>query len=1004
MQPATVIRSFLRQLQRVERRRAWGLALLRVGAVLGLGVFGSLCVAAAGEPGDRLLPLTVAALACAVALHQLFVHGLRQHRALGDEVELARWVEARVPPLGSALVTAVELGLRSSPSAGTPSPALVEAVLANAAREVAGLVPGRLGGMPVVGAPPEVLAARQRRPLAPLLALAVTVLAVFASPGLLGTALAKLTHDLPPEEQDGGQWVDLAVSQLDLDIAPPAYARVAARTVPRSSGDVTALAGSTVTFKGVSLLPDTKEAALELASAPGERWSVEVVPGEPGAQLSGRLTVGDMDRYRFALLLEDGTIVRERTWRQVTAQPDAPPEVTLVLPEADLEVKPDDRLAFFFEATDDLGLRAVDLVARGSDGRELLRESARLAEGARVEKGHLTLEVTRLGLEAGEYADVGFEARDQRPSRDAAADAAATGRSAARRLTLYSPEAEHDAILALLDAVLEALVLVYADRVEHPLMAEEVRPWVVAAPHAEGIAKALEGILARLEEAIARLALDSEATAPMREGVRAARDRLEPNATHERALLARWASEERGLDAVAAATLMRDLNVLGIDDAEAAIFELKRLLDAARKDDVLEGGRELLATQDELMELLKKLKDNPDDATREQVLRKMKQLQAKMQRLRQELSKLQERSPYENQNPQQRPGERQTEMADMSTAMERVEDLLKEGKVDEAMKLLEELNQSTQSMMAGLQDDLERGGGRLGAAAARRQQAFSDELDAVAGQQEGLKGETSASAREAAKAAADRARAALDGVPLDGAAGAVKRAHDAASKAAQGLSEAARDGGPGMESAADRLSEALDGLAKELGQAARGARGDARQGLEAARDQAAGAARDARGGGEAGDSPSLERLRDAQARLRERLGKLGEQLSGLEQDTPGIGGELGPRLSEAAARMREAEAGLGKGQAREASARQQEALEQLKELQQAMEAREPKPGQEPGGEADGAGVNKDKVAIPKENKPGGARQLRAEILRAMQEETPDAWRDAVKRFYEELTR
>ncbi len=1010
MQPATAIRTFLAQLQRIERRRVWWLATLRATAVLTLGGFGALCVAAVGEPGSRLAPLVLVGVAAALAVHQLLRHGVLPHRALGDTAELARWVEARVPTLGSSLVTAVELGLREPPvtAGAAPSPALVAAVVANAAREVARLDARRLGDLPETGASPSSLLARRRRGWVPLGALGLSLGAILASPGLVEAAVAKFVWEAPPEEADGGLWVDVAVSQLDLEIAPPAYARLAARTLPRSSGDVTALTGATIDFAGTSLVPETVEAALELASAPGERWAVDVTPGDPAIRLSGRLTVGEDDRYRFALRLADGTIVRERTWRHVTAQPDAPPEATLVLPETDLEVKPDDRIDFFFEATDDLGLGAIALVARAEDGRELLREAVRVAEGARVEKGHITLEVKRLGLEAGERADVGFEARDLRPAPAAADAEAVIGRSATRRLTLYSPEAEHDAIRAVLDAVLTSLVGIYADRVEHPLMADPEaggpRPWHVAAPHADTIAQALREVLTRLDEAIARLALDPEATDALRDGVRAVRDRLQPNATHERALLERWQREERSLDAVAAATLMRDLNALGIDDTETSIFELKRLLDASRKDDVLARGRELLEAQDELMELMKKLKDNPDPAAREQVLRKMKQLQARMQRLRQELAKLQERSPYENQNPQQRPSERQTEMSDMASTMEQVEALLKEGKVDDAMKLLEQLNQSTQSMMAGLQEDLEQGGGRLGAAAAKRQQAFSDELDAVAGQQEGLHGETSANAREAAKQAAEAAREALDGMGLEGAGEGTRRRHAAAKDAAEALREAADGGQPGLEEAADGLAEALDKLSDALGEAARGARGGTREGLEEARQQASEAARGARDGAAEGEEGQLGRLEEAQQRLRERLGKLGEQLSGLEADTPGVAGEVGPKLAEAAEAMRAAEQGLGKGQAREAAARQQAALDTLKDAQQAMESRKPKPGNAPDGEADGAGSGKEKVAIPRENKPGGARQLRAEILRAMQEETPEAWRDAVKRFYEELTR
>lgn len=1029
MQAKETIRIFLRRVRLAERVRLWSASFAVAAAGLGVSLLVSLSLMATTGPQEAWLGWFILSLGTLATLIATLFTAIRRHRALSDDVEVARWIESQRPMLSSSLVSAVELG-RVSRAELVGSPMLAEETTLVAARAVATLDATRLGDPP--GA--------RRRVLQGLSAAAIAVAAFLAAPALWDLGWANLTHSAPAAERDGARWVDAAVSQIDVEIRPPPYTSLGTRRLPRGIGDISALVGSEVRLSTTSTLPDVARAALVLESSPDTRWEVDIdAPDTPAPALRGAFRVGADDRYQFTLLLRDGTVVRERAWRRVTATPDLPPEATLLLPESDLEVKPDDRIEFFFEASDDLGLGPIDLVVTGEDGSELLRTPARDATGSRLEKGSATVDVARLDLEPGDAVDVLFEARDLNDLDPEAGPG--IGRSAPRRLTLYSPADEHERFLADLEAIMDALIDVLADRIESPLDASAADRWARVSPFVVKVVRDMSDLLGRLETLVRSFAADPMASPELRDGVRAIHDNLLAIHEQESAQVTRWQTDPRLTNIRVMVQLLDRLNRDGIREDEASILALKRLLDDARKASVMDIGRQILETQNEMMELLKKLKETDDPAAKEAALKKLKKLQQKMQQLQQELAKLQERTPYENQNPQQRPSDRQLEAADMKSTMERIEELLKEGKYDEAMALLEELNKSTQEMMAGLQEDLDAMGGRMSAAASRRQAEFMQELDAVADGQRGLQGETGAvgegmeqrmadEAREqhaeALDAAREGARAmqqALEGAKGEGLHPDDARAIDALGKKARELEDALREGKLDRANQLSReLSEGIAEAQREVGESAsREIDAERLDGLKESGGklgEAGEASREiseklgAMGAGQepAPNSPErsrLDRLAQEQRALKERLDRMNEKLDELEGDQPGIKGELGPKLGEAAEKMNEAGNELGEGAPRDAENRQQEALERLREAQQAMKERmQRQKGSQPNGQEDGVGINdpNEKVGIPADDPYAAPRNLREEIMRAMQEDAPAAWKESIRRFYEELTR
>jgi len=1021
MEPFDATLGFLtrvrRELASVSRAETLFLIVLALVATAGLGL-GLAALLGAG-PGRWAWVIIAAGLAGTGYVAWRFWVLPRRRRALDQT--LALWVEERVP-LGSGLVTAVEAGalIRTTPPERLGfSPRLATEAAARAASVLASVRPEAL---------PD------RRRLAHLRwgVLGASVLAasaVLLAPDLWARGLTNLVAPSPDAGADGERLVDVAVSQLDLEVRPPRYTGLEPRRLPRSSGDVEALIGSEVRFSTTALFPVTG-AALVLQSDPESRWLLQL---ESDGTIKGSLQVGESDRYQFVLVDASGQVVRERVWRSVTAAPDRAPEVTLLLPEQDLEVKPDDTIDFFYEASDDIGIDKVELVVMSDRGEELSRKVVSQANGNRIDKGNSPLAVPSLGLEPGEAVDVHFEVGDH-------AAPAGVGKSQARRIQLYSPQDEHDQLLARLEILIERMIDVLADRLESPVDARE--PFKIAdfVRIHQGIGGATEAVLRELEAILQGLSTDSLASDAMRDAVRGVLESVRDVSEQEQAHLKKWVLDPDTADPRVLVSLLDQTNDEAVSVFEQGILELKRLLDGALKDAIMEAGRELLDTQQDIMELLKKLKETNDPAAREAVMKKLRQLQEKLRKLQQQMARAQERAPYENQNAAQRPNENQETAQDMEDKMAQVEKLLAEGKIDEAMKLMEEMARSTQELMAALENDLEGGGPSMSAASRKKMQEVQQQLNEVADGQRGLQRETNALEQAIAdkqaemlkeraaqqmgdlKQLAKEIRERLDGVPDKSLHSADQRALGELEKAAREIEQALEQmkiAEAGRESG--RVAEDADKLGAEVG-AAEEREGDAeRQGkLGKAMDELGKAERAAReladkiegmqpgpGQGQTpGQGQQLGELGKRQKELQQKLEQLGQKLSELEGELPGISQELGQPLQEAGKKMGEAKGELEGSRPGPAGQRQQEAMEKLQEAQQQMQERMKRSQRDGGQDDESTGVNNPKaeVEIPKEDPYARPRKLREEILKMMDEQAPERYRDAIKKFYEDLTK
>ena len=365
--PASLPREVLNTLAAVRRRRR-ALALLQAGC----WAVGALCLAVGLL---YVVPLTGSAptwarigarvWVAASVLVPLGVFVVPVWRRTRSWLSVARAVDDRVPGTEDRLLTAVDLaGALDAHSldADPETQRLARAQLESSRDAAAQVVPERL--LPVGGLPTNTL-------LGPGLA-AFALCALILAPDRLDPSLAALFGPVPDAEADGAvpDADDLAVTltlrNLDIRLVPPAYSGREELVLEGTTGDFQALPGTRV--------------FLEADTSGGGRSAVVVldgrddpVPGDlDGKHVAAEFVTGNGASYRIEMARGLGREpLRSRTFA-IERLPDRAPELEVLAPGGQLTLSADETVPLQVRADDDFALSRLErVVYRG--GQELHR-------------------------------------------------------------------------------------------------------------------------------------------------------------------------------------------------------------------------------------------------------------------------------------------------------------------------------------------------------------------------------------------------------------------------------------------------------------------------------------------------------------------------------------------------------------------------------------------------------------------------------------------------------
>ncbi|MBI1946339.1 MAG: DUF4175 family protein [Deltaproteobacteria bacterium] len=959
-----------------------------------------------------------------------------------DVVVAARLEDAlarRGAPAGDAVRGAVELLDEGKDEVLGRSRALCRAHIAGtAARVVEGGARDSLSAVALERALPTLLLAA-----AALLMLVVSTLGFPAAFAARWDKLFSATGAQRALDERAASALPL-VTDLKLTLRYPAYMGEPDEVIAGSSGDVLAPRGTEVTVEGRADRP--LEGAVLLV---GERELQVELPD--ARSLRARFTVEGGGAYRFRVDPARGLPELDPVAHKITVRPDAPPTVLMLEPDADRVVQQDETVRLAFSAKDDVGLTKFRVVVKrqGSAREPWTKDLLELPGGLAAARGKGDFTVAETGARPGDRLSVYVEALD-----NDTVGGPNVGRSSTRVLTVFSAAEQHQRVTARLQDVLDKMVDALGDELEAPVRSETEGAAVDAAAQRRDVERhrQIEARHAALQQALdeALLAL--------------AEDRLAPAAT--RRALANLKVAEAGLVAAKKRTLAQLVQLTDggklagtapwrrlaadqralVERLEKDVLYLEDLLAREKIAEARQIADDLKRAQQDLKALIDQYKKSGDPEVRKALLDEIARMQKQMAELMDKLAALQRDVPDEFLNDEAFKGD------ELLKGARDIDQLIEEGKLDEAAAALERMLEQTQKMMEGLDDTGEQFGGDDYKELREKMQRFSDELGALEqGQRQVLDGSQALMDR-ATKEAEQRLKGKLERALAE-----VKKKVERAQQELHGMTPDAlfsheNEDRAFAEARTEDLERALDtgdledaaATAEEAEQAARsaersvgertrgrfGARDKetleakaalerARQELESARKQLRELVPDPSAMMSAADRARLQKDGDKQEQLEEGAERLARLMDEIGKEAPVFGPEHKQRLAEAKQAMQRAGAQMKRADLRGARSSQRSALRQLAQLagdlQQMGQGQGTgggmpmplpgggSPGAEPSDrEGNGRSPSAERVEIPDGNDFKVPDAQRKDIIDAMREGAPADWMQEVRRYYEKL--
>jgi len=1007
-----------RFLQSVRRRQARAVALeatLLASAILGVGVVLAALLAKASPRGVRWVLALAALGAVALVAERVWRHWTR---AAGNPFRTARLVAARVPGVSLDLLAVLELrrAMEHDPSFSTElALAHLKAVDARTAlldaRSVVDRAAVRRAGFLALGA---------------LAALALVA-------GLWPDRMRALLVALRPATTSGPQGArEPITAELEVLYQYPAYTGLAPRTAT-STGD---LAGPKGTVAQLRTRADRMVNGAQLVLNDGTVVPLRV---DHGRDLSGSLVLRATGTYAVVFTGRGGREAARGPDFPITVEPDTPPQVSILIPGPELEVDPDQEVLLRWEASDDYGLSDLALVWTGPDGQPQRQKLAH--DDGRKTTGQYRWPLAALKLGAGDRVTYGIEALD-----NDAVDGPQRGTSRQQTLVVYSAAEHRREALRRAAELWERLLAHLATRMEGPDRdPRKTEDKVRAQEPVDMSGLALSGDIVATARALARERDRNDALVSALEHVGADVAARVRATSESRKLWFRLVGRRTELDMDGRLSRVAQEEISALE--KDALY-LESLLDQQRLEELRELAGQLARDQRELARLIEQFQSTRDPGLQEKILRQVAGLRKRMDELLRRMAELQKSIRDEHYNL-----EALQEMArqqDMQGGLDEIEKLLKEGKTEEALAKLQQLQAQMSELQKRLDEDAETMGGRANPELVKRYREFSDALKATTEEQKQLAEQT--------RAVRDRYREQMRQRMKQAAQGLKESLQKKADQVAQDyLKVGPNDLSPRADQTLEQAKSELENLksalkSEDFDLAAEAAQHAVRQAEELSRageqqralDEAyqnppdvreksrklaqrlekdAETVRDIRKKldqlfpplssqlGQA-DRQKLQELSGAQRKLGQRAQDLQGKMRQLEQMAPLFGEQGEEAMQQISDRMAGASERLEGKDPQRGYGEQKAALDSLEQLQQSMQQSQRGGGRGglplpllAGGEQEGGNeLSRQKVEVPDADPNGAPREFRKDLLDAMKQGTPERYRDQVKQYYEELVK
>ncbi len=478
---------------------------------------------------------------------------------------------------------------------------------------------------------------------------------------------------------------DFAVENLALTFNYPAYTGLKNRVIDPSDGKVQVLPGTEVEVSARSNLP---AADAELVLNGRDHFSMRVTEE---TTVKGRFIVREKGFYQFRLKDPSGPKHLLAPKYPIALDSDRSPSIILLLANPKPVYFESGKVRFFYEGQDDFGISSIDLVVH-VNGKTIRKEIKRLKKSQTEIQSDYTWPLNLMRLKPGDEVQYYLEIKDNDnvfgPN---------TGQSETYTFTLFDSEKEKENLLVLQEELTEKMIALLGGNLvtTAALTGSPSDPMSWKRQFSEN-ADALIGLV-RLAKRIKTGAssIDSfpQPYLNLLESIISGLSRIRQEQINELTRIQNSVHKptQAGYSSDRAAAINGKL----IRNLEQNILFLVKMTNRQKMDRVMDLEKHLSELTESLREEFEKIRDKKTSPHRSELMRRIEQIQRTLEKIMEQIARQTQSLPDEFLNPN---AFKHLNLDQFSASLEKLMNMVKEGKFDEALEELAKVAEDLRSL------------------------------------------------------------------------------------------------------------------------------------------------------------------------------------------------------------------------------------------------------------------------------------------------------------------
>ena len=476
-----------------------------------------------------------------------------------------------------------------------------------------------------------------------------------------------------------------SVSDLKLTFNYPAYTRMKSQVIHPSDGKIMVLPGTEVQVEGTANLP---VAGGELVWNGRDNFSMQVSESQT---LRSQFLVKERGFYQFRVKDPEGTKHLLPKKYNVTLTQDKAPSIVLFIANPKPVYFANGKIELFYEAQDDFGIEEIDLVAF-VNGNPIRQSVKRVKNGDRDLQGSHSWALAEMEFEAGDKVEYFLEIKDndniQGPN---------TGQSETFSFTIFDSRQERENLIALQEELTEKMIAQLASGLitgakskATPIDAMEWKSHLIAS--ADSLIEII-GLAQRIEDRAKTLEFFPRPYFNLLKNIISGLNQIRDeqieainkiqNMVHKTTPVA---YEIMDLDG---------LNERLVSQLETNILFLVKMTNRQKLDQVMDLEAHLNDLAQSLKEEFEKIRDKKAPLKSNELKKKLDKIRDTLEKIMDQLARQTQSMPDEFLNPDSFKG---MDMDQFAASLDRIQDLMNRGKIDEAEEELNKMVEDLQTM------------------------------------------------------------------------------------------------------------------------------------------------------------------------------------------------------------------------------------------------------------------------------------------------------------------